>query len=235
MVVRHVWGRDMPFMVERTRPDCAHACTVDDLRELLCALPKEHVNNQRGIAGIQGVILRQPTRREQTLHPVWARLGFAVHIGPVTGPALMLEAQPSPLKLSWPRKLSLEGQRELARLQAAASEAHFDGRRHHLRFDLEAVRRVQLFFSLPHELGHWVDMLEKVELPGLEDYEEWERCWERYWQRPRVEREEFANRYAERELARLREAGQLPYPRRLDPEALSEEGLRLEDFTAPEP
>jgi len=53
--------------------------------------------------------------------------------------------------------------------------------------------------------------------------------------RHRLPRAWADSRYAEGELARLREAGRLPFPRRLQPEAFSEEGLRLEDFTAPEP
>lgn len=157
-------------------------------------------------------------------------MGFAVDIGPVTGPVIMLEAQAIPLRLKWGRHLDPSAQRELSRLQDVATETRSDRRQHHLVFDLEGVRRVQLFHSLPHEVGHWADMLEHVELPGREDLARWKALRDRYWQRPDVEREEFAHRYAERAVAELRAAGTLPFPRRLAPEVLSGEGLRLEDF-----
>lgn len=51
VVTRRVWGRGLPFMVEHTREDCAHACTVDDVAELLNLLPKRHVNNGQGSTG----------------------------------------------------------------------------------------------------------------------------------------------------------------------------------------
>ena len=72
VVTRPVHGRNLPFVVETTRPDCVYACTVEDLARLLGAAPAEHV------AGIEGVLLRQPKRKEQLLSPVWDRLGYAV-------------------------------------------------------------------------------------------------------------------------------------------------------------
>lgn len=230
LVTRSVWGRELPFMVEHTRADCAHACSVDDIAALLRLLPKRDLNNYKEISGIQGVVLRQPTRKEQTHRPVWARLGFAVDVGPLCGPVIFLAAQSLPMAYSWSRKLCPEDQRELERLQGAASRVRSDRRSHHFEFDLEAVRRVQLYHSLPHEVGHWVDMLEKVELPAYDDIEAWSELWDRYWQRPTAEREDYAHTYAERAVAELKAAGRLPFERLLDPEALLAEGLRLEDF-----
>src|SRR5262245_2281674 len=54
VVTRPVYGRDLPFVVETTRPDCVYACTVEDLATLLGAAPAEHVFD------IAGIILRQP-------------------------------------------------------------------------------------------------------------------------------------------------------------------------------
>src|SRR4051812_26980586 len=71
VVTRPVHGCDLLFVVEATRPDCVYACTVEDLATLLGAAPIEHV------FGIEGVILRQPKRKEQLLSPVWGRLGYA--------------------------------------------------------------------------------------------------------------------------------------------------------------
>src|SRR4051794_35354930 len=65
VVTRPVHGRLLPFVVETTRPDCTYACTVEDLATMLGKAPGEHV------FGIEGVILRQPKRKEQLLSPVW--------------------------------------------------------------------------------------------------------------------------------------------------------------------
>src|SRR5262249_57700544 len=91
IVRRRVHGRDLPFVVEQIRPGSAHACTVDDVATLLNAAPCDHV------AGIAGVILRQPKRKEELLASAWGRLGFAAHVGPISGPAIVLEAHPLPL------------------------------------------------------------------------------------------------------------------------------------------
>jgi hypothetical protein len=77
VVTRPVHGRDLPFVVEPTRRDSVYACTVDDIATVLNAAPSRHV------AGIEGVILRQPKRKEQILCSVWGRLGYAVEVGPI--------------------------------------------------------------------------------------------------------------------------------------------------------
>lgn len=230
VVTRQVWGRTMPFLVEHTLQDCAHACTVDDITSLLNLLPKRHINNYKDIDGIQGIVLRQPTRKEQSLSPVWARLGYGVEVGGVIGPVVFIEAQQIPLAVHWGTSISPSDQRELDRLVAAADQVEHSRRGHDLRFGLEGVRRVQLFHSLPHEIGHWADMYEHVERPALDDFDEWERLWDRYFQRPGTEREEFAHRYAEEAVTDLRKSGSVPFERKLDAEALLAEGLSLDDF-----
>ncbi len=112
----------------------------------------------------------------------------------------------------------------------AATDWHTDARNHVLNFDPDAVRRVQLFHSVPHEVGHWADMFEHVELPSGDDIDLWQALWDRYWQRPTVEREEYAHRYAEEQIARLGQTGEVPFERILDRDALTAEGLRLQDF-----
>lgn len=220
----------MPFLVEHTLRDCFHACTVDDLATLLNLLPKRHVNNYKDIDGIQGVVLRQPTRKEQTLRSVWARLGYGVQVSGVVGPVVFIEAQPIPFMLRWGKSFSPTDQRELDRLIAASDRVEHSRRGHDLHFELDGVRRVQLYHSLPHEIGHWVDMYEHVERPGLGNFEQWSRLWDRYFQRPGSEREEFAHRYAEGAMSELRQSGALPFDRILNDEALLADGLRLTDF-----
>jgi len=58
--------------------------------------------------------------------------------------------------------------------------------------------------------------------------------WNRYLQRPGVEHEEFAQRYAENAMTDLRRSGAVPFDRKMDGDTLLAEGLSLEDFQ-PEP
>ena len=231
VVRRHIWGRDLPFVVEATRSDSWHACTVDDIATMLRALPARHIDACEDIDGLQGIVLRQPTRKEETLHPVWGRLGFSVDVGPLCGPVIFMEAQSIPLTVKWTRKLSLEDRMELDRLMEAATAVRSDSRRHELTFDIEGVRRVQLYHTLPHEVGHWADMFENVEIPSHQgDFEAWKVLWDRYWQRPTLEREAYAHSYAVQAAAQLRRERTIPFARQLDVEAMLVEGLRIEDF-----
>lgn len=227
---RTVWGRSLPFVVEHTRADCVHACTVDDVVQILSMLPERHFKSYEYIDGIQGIVMRQPTRKEELLHPTWARLGYGVTIGPVTGPVVYLTAQRMPLPLVWSSRLDPEDQRELTRLQSVATSYRFDGRKHRMQFDIDGVRAVQLFHSLPHEIGHWADMFENVELPGAEEYDVWKSLWDQYFQRPDSEREEFAHRYADEFRARMQAEGRIPFSRTVDEDVLRSDGLRAEDF-----
>ena len=249
VVLRHVWGRPLPFMVEHTYEDCFHACTVDDVTRVLNMLPKNDVNNSALLSGIRGIVLRQPTRKENKLGSVWGRLAYGVDvvckgIKASSGPVIYLDAQAPPVVLRWPKSLHPEGQLELKRRSQFATRVDTDRREHRLEFDLAAVRETQLYHTLPHEVGHWADMLEKVERPwlidelnnvhGSEEDDEymsnWAKLWDSYFQRPSREREAFAHRYADEQRAHLMSLGKLPYPRQFDAQAMRAEGLRLEDF-----
>jgi len=48
---------------------------------------------EREIDGIQGFVLRQPTRKQQSLRPVWARLGYWVEVKGIVGPVVFIEAR----------------------------------------------------------------------------------------------------------------------------------------------
>jgi hypothetical protein len=221
---RPIHGREMPFVVETTRQDCVYACTVEDVVRLLQAASAEHV------FGIKGVILRQPKRKEQILSPVWGRLGYAVEVGPINGPAIIVEACPVPLTSRWPTKLRAADQEELERLLGEADRIERDGRHHLLHFGLNGVRRVQLYRTILHELGHWADWYEKVEVPARSHGNDWFRLRDAYWTRPRCERESFAHRYASGLAQRLRTQGIIPFERIMAPRVWAAEGLSLSDF-----
>ena len=58
------------------------------------------------------------------------------------------------------------------------------------------------------------------------------RFWEQlaYWQRPTVEREQFAHRYADTLCARWKKLGLVPFPRRQSRRRLEEMGLTAAEF-----
>jgi hypothetical protein len=225
VVTRQVYGRDLHFVVEPTRPDSVYACTVDDIATLLNCVPKVHV------FGIQGVILRQPKRKEELLSPAWGRLGYAVEVGPISGAAIVVESCPLPLTVKWSTRLDPPRQQELDRLLQEADRVERNGRQHALHFGLSAVRAAQLYRTVLHELGHWVDCYEKVELPSrAKGGESWHDLWEAYCRRPVSERESFAHRYAHGLAQDLKARGQIPFDRILNLKKMSADGLSEEDF-----
>jgi hypothetical protein len=64
----------------------------------------------------------------------------------------------------------------------------------------ETARRRQLHFTLPHEVGHWIDRRQRVLDPArsaADPASEERRLAERWRARPHREREDLAHRYAE--------------------------------------
>jgi hypothetical protein len=225
VVTRPVHGRDLPFVVEPTRRDSVYACTVDDIATVLGAAPAMHVS------GIAGVILRQPKRKEELLAAVWGRLGYATEVGPVRGPAILVEAQPLPLTVPLSARCDPAQQRELDRLRQEADRVEFDGRHHVLHFGLAAVRAVQLYRTVLHELGHWADYYEKVERPSrARGGDRWSELRDAYFRRPASERESFAHRYACELAQDLKTRGIIPFERILDVDKMAAEGLSRADF-----
>lgn len=240
IVSRKIAGRSIPFLIEQTLDDHIHACTVDDIATVLNCLPHEYTQDmpdpdfpdeeEFDLKGLQGIILRQATRKEQLLRGAWGRIGWAVDVGPITGPVISLLAHETPTIVRWGKHLDPSDQRELDRLTEMADDVERDKRGHTLRFELEGIRRVQLYHTLIHEVGHWVDMLIKVDLPGRIDLDSWLPLWERYFQRPVDEREEFAHRFADDSRNELRDRCLLPFERIANREAMIAEGLDPADF-----
>ncbi len=240
VVSRKIAGRSIPFLIEQTLDDHIHACTVDDIATVLNCLPHEYTQDtpdpgfpdeeEFDLKGLQGIILRQATRKEEKLRSVWGRICYAVDVGPMTGPVISIFSQKLPTVVRWGKHLDPCDQRELDRLVGMADEVERDKRGHTLRFELEGIRRVQLYHTLLHEVGHWIDMLTKVELPSLADLESWSALRDRFHQRPQNEIEEFAHRFADDSRNELRDRGLLPFERIANREAMIAEGLDPADF-----
>jgi hypothetical protein len=220
-------GELRTFVVERTREDSMHPCTVDDVSAVLGMIAPQDLD------GLKLIIFRQPTRKQATISPVWGRLRYFMEIGRHRGAALILEAGASKGALQrFPRKMQVDDEAELERFQANGQKIIEDRRSISVVLDMAAQREVQLFRTVLHEVGHQVDYLEKVERPY--DVEDSERSdlWERYWQRPSREREVFAHSYADRVGTALRNEGRIPFARIDAEERLLGLGLRPSDFHA---
>jgi len=89
------------------------------------------------------------------------------------------------------------------------------------------MRATQLFRTVPHEVGHYVDYRQRV-IESSSSKEEFNRNLDLFWSRPAREREEVADRYA-REF-RATQGRRLPFPKRFDEVRIKREGLEPEWF-----
>jgi hypothetical protein len=191
-VWRDIDGFRMPFLVEETRPDCVHACTVDDIAHLLPFVPRA---DWRGIAFI---VLRQPKRKEEILRPAWGRWVPGAVIDSYRGHAVFLDAVELAVPLRWEVSLTPDQQQELARLREDGHAITTTKRHHVIAPNLASVRCTQLYGTLLHEIGHHVD---------------YSRAPERFERKAWREKERFAHRYAEALRAELTRQGVIPFER----------------------
>lgn len=178
----------------------SYGCSPEDVVHVLSQVPSDDIRL------LDYVVFRQPTRKQLQQFPVWGRLIYCAEIGDLTGPTIFLESQELGSEFKWPRKLNVEDRAEVERLKA---DGHIfeDTRRHHInRMTEPAIRNTLLYRTLLHELGHWVDYDRKVLSADDVDL-----AADLYFARPRVEREQFAHRYAEEMAARLRAEKTIPF------------------------
>ncbi|MCZ6588978.1 MAG: hypothetical protein O7B24_13635 [Alphaproteobacteria bacterium] len=60
-------GQPVTFLVEPARPGSTYGCSACDVLHLLAHLPTNDV------AGLKLLVLRQPTRKQEIISPVWGR------------------------------------------------------------------------------------------------------------------------------------------------------------------
>ena len=224
VVERTVHGKRVPFVVEAPRPPYFHPCTVDDLVQLAGLVPSED------FAGIAFVALRQPTRKQALISLVWGRLIYRAEFAGLSGPALILEAQQTPGTLLWRKSLQPWVAAEIERLRSDGHEVSSDARYFHVLSRPEALRATQLFRTVPHEVGHYVDFRRRVIGPSSSETE-FNRNLDLYWARPAREREEFADRFG-REF-RASQGARLPFPRIFAVESIERDGLEPSWFNPP--
>ena len=207
------------ILIEETHPDFFHACTPSDIERVLKLLPHDHLEP------IEMIVLRQPKKKEQILSSVWGRLRYCSDIDQYSGPAVHLEAQPKNRTIRWSKSLAPDEVLELKRLERDGHKIKSDRRYYYITGNLESVRNTQLFRTLPHEIGHYVDYLESVEIPSGDDYEVWKQLDSLYDTKPSKDKEDFAHRYATEFFEYQNRRGELPFERMFNPKALRENSL----------
>jgi hypothetical protein len=182
--------RPLPFVVEPLRAGCFHACTPDDIAHICSELP------QPDAEAIDFIVLRQPKRKEEILAACWGRAAFFAEIGPFSGAAVILEAQPTGLVMPWSRSLSPDRRKELERLREDGHHVQETRSRYLVHTTSEAVRATQLYRTLLHEIGHLLD---------------YSRCAVGWDSKPAVEKEVFAHSYADSLRRDLLKRGVIPF------------------------
>ena len=221
-----VAGQKRTFIVEKTRNDSVHVCTVDDIARMLTMIDAAHID------GLSVVVFRQPTRKQELLDPVWGRLQYFLEVGRHSGAAIILESSPKGRsRTRFSRSLTPDESAELERFREDGFPIVEDRRGFDVLLDMSGRRSTQLYRTVLHEVGHYLHYLEKVEWPsGRHAASDWTQLWDSYWQRGSKEREAFAHRYAERVGADLRDRGAIPFDRLDDVNRLLDLKLRPEDF-----
>jgi hypothetical protein len=168
---------------------------------------------------------------------VWGRFSYAADLvdghGNVLygGPAIVIEAVNPGTSIKFGKRLFPEGMAELERLKTDGHNIRSGDRDHIVESTLESCRATQLYRTFPHEVGHWVDFLKKVELPGMADASsDYATLLDRFYSRPSKEKEQFAHSYAEQLRLYLMASQAIPFDRQLDRERIEQDNLLLQDF-----
>jgi len=226
VVERKINNNKFKFVIEETRENSFHACTIDDLEKILSEIPKEDYGD------LELIILRQPTRKEENLKSVWGRLIYSYEFENEHFPAIIIEAIDLERNFKWSKKLSVESQKELERLKEDGHKIVMGKRYFEAEYKIENIRATQLYRTLPHEFGHFAHYLNVVEKPEKpdEEYDAWEKRWNKYHSLPSSEKESFAHSYADKFKSELETKNIIPFDRILDLDKIKKDGLKISDF-----
>lgn len=208
-IERQINGWNFTFIVERTKEGYFHACTIEDLEMILQFIPSDYYQDLRTI------ILRQPKRTETIFSPVWGRLVFYYEFESTDFPAIILESVKTESKFRWSRKIDIDRQKEIERLRNDGFEIIETKRSYEIDLTLENVRKTQLYRTLLHEIGHYVQYQENPE---------------KFDRLPSAEKEVFAHNFADKLKLELEKEGMIPFPRQLFEQSFIQNGLYLNDF-----
>ena len=197
------------FIVEATRESCKHACSVKDIERIIENIPSSDYGS------LKLIILRQPTRKEELLSPVWGRLIYSYEFEKEYYPAIIIEAVDYNKKINWSKSQSIDDRREFERLKSDGHQFVESKRDFTASLEIENVRNTQLYRTLPHEIGHYIHYWNNVEKHNTddEDFEEWNKRDEKFSHIPKIEKEKYANKYADELLKKLEKEKLVPFER----------------------
>lgn len=190
---RCIHGHSFVFIVEETLPDFYHACSVNDVAYLLSQINPEHYGLLRYI------VFRQPTKKQDKLSSVWGRLNYSYQFEGERYPAIVLEAFQHNHQLIWSKKMSVQGAFEFERLKKDGHVFTEGKRDYTANLSPETARGTQLYRTVLHELGHYLQVVQKES----EDYYRQSVLTE--------EKEKFAHAYAQKMALDLRKKSIIPF------------------------
>ncbi|MBN8679511.1 MAG: hypothetical protein J0M29_14875 [Chitinophagales bacterium] len=201
------------ILVESTREQSFHACTVEDILQVLSWLPPADLK------GLNLIVLRQPKRKEELLNPVWGRLIYSFEYQKPQ-PAIILESVDLTKRFSKIKKMGPDAMLEFERLKEDGHRFEETNKLFVADFHLEFVRNTQLYRTLPHEVGHFVHYNMYIEANKEDDY----------FALPKQELEKFAHQYAQKWRKQWQDQALIPFPRKLDPAFMQQHALNWADF-----
>ncbi len=212
-VVKKIGDKEITFIIEKTRKDTCHACTIDDISLVLKHIP------DKDLEGITYILLRQPNQKEELLNPVWGKFFYQVTLGKYQdGAAITLEASNYKRQPFWPNSLTPDQVDELERLKEDSHQMIRTKRGYKLILTLETTRSTQLYRTLLHEIGHNVDFITN---------------YQTHDNKSSKDKEIFAHRYANKMREKLTQQGIIPFNRIVDLEQIEKDGLDINDFILP--
>lgn len=139
------------FVSEHTKPGYEHACSVEDIERIVKQIPNKDYGD------LKFFVLRQPKRKEEILSSVWGRLIMSFSFNNESKPAIIIEALDyANRQYTINKKRSVEEQKELERLISDGHKIVDMGKNYSVNYDINSVRRTQLYRTIPHEFGHYV-------------------------------------------------------------------------------
>jgi len=188
-VKKTINDHEFVFIVEKTKPNYKHACSIDDIIGIISYIQQEDYGDLRYF------VLRQPKKKEVILSPVWGRWILEYTFKKETNPAIVLEALDYTDTIEWSKKLCVEDQNELERLIEDGHMIIDSGRNYVINYDICSVRNTQLYRTIPHEFGHYVQYQSYVKSYS---HEQWINF-------PSAEKEKFAHAYADNLLKDIKQ------------------------------
>ena len=209
LVRRLIGTKEQLFFVEPTKDGWFYPGTIDDLTVVLGAC------DRNALESFDFIVMRQPTRKERLLCPVWGRAAFVFDIGNHHGSAIVIEAQ-SLGSYCWEKSLTPERSRELERIRSDGHPITIARRDIEISPTATSLRATILYRTLLHEIGHRLDYRRSTG-------EEWDG-------KTRAQKEDFAHRYAHETRVALTANGRIPFDIIADDVSFESDGVKREWF-----